>query len=92
MLKSWMKKYHPEVRHEGREPLLDKAGGSPSCRDQEWRRGSNEVVPGTSVFPFSETGILGNFWGRIKGAKYRFVLQDGTWEGLGAGGEGDDRG
>ena len=29
------------------------------------RRGSNEVVPGTLVFPWSETGILGNFWGRI---------------------------
>ena len=21
-----------------------------------------------------------NFWGRIKGAKYRFALQDGTWD------------
>ena len=40
----------------------------------------NEVVPGTSVFPLSETGVLGDFWGRIKGAKYSFALQDGTWE------------
>ena len=31
------------------------------------------------VFPSSETGMSGNFGGRIKGAKYRFVLQDGTW-------------
>ena len=46
--------------------------------DQEGRRGLNEVVPGTSVFPWSETGILGNFGGRIKGAKYRFALQNGT--------------
>ena len=38
------------------------------------------MVPGTSVFPSSETGMLGNFWGRIKGAKYCFALQDGTWD------------
>ena len=25
--------------------------------------------------------MSGNFGGRIKGAKYRFVLQDGTWGG-----------
>ena len=24
-------------------------------------------MPGTSVFPLSETGVLGDFWGRIKG-------------------------
>ena len=33
----------------------------PYCRDQEGRRGSDEVVPGTSVFPLSETGMSGNF-------------------------------
>ena len=32
------------------------------------------------MFPSSETGMSGNFGGRIKGAKYRFVLQDGTWD------------
>ena len=37
------------------------------------------MVPGTSVFPLSETGVLGNFCGRIKGVKYRFALQGGTW-------------
>ena len=52
----------------------------PSCSDQEGRRGSNEVVPGTLVFPWSETGILGNFWGRIKGAKKHFELYDETWD------------
>ena len=36
----------------------------------------NEVVPGTSVCPLSETGVLGDFWGHIKGAKYRFAFQD----------------
>ena len=25
-------------------------------------------------------GVSGNFRGRIKGAKYRFPLQDGTWD------------
>ena len=33
-----------------------------------------------SVFPLSETGVLGDFWGRIKGAKYRFPLQDRIWD------------
>ena len=35
---------------------------------------------GTSVFPLSETGVLRDFWGCIMGAKYRFPLQDGTWD------------
>ena len=56
-----------------------KLGNRPSCRDQEGRRGLEEVVPGTSVFLSSETGMLGKFLGRIKGFKYRFELQDGTW-------------
>ena len=30
--------------------------------------------------PSGEPGVSGNFWGRIKGAKYRFALQDGTWD------------
>ena len=30
--------------------------------DQEGRRGSDEVVLGTSVFPSRERGVLGNFW------------------------------
>ena len=30
--------------------------------------------------PLSETGVLGDFWGRIKDAKYRFAFQDGTWD------------
>ena len=59
-------------------PFQTKQGHRPSCRDQEGRWGSDEVVPGTSVFPSSETGMSRNFWGRIKGAKYRFARQDGT--------------
>jgi len=46
-----------------------KQGNRTSCRDQEGRRVSDEVVPGTSVFSSSETGMSGNFWGRIKGSK-----------------------
>ena len=61
-------------------PLQMKQGIRPSCRDQEGRRGSDDVVLGTSVLPSSETGMSGNFWGRIKGAMYRFTLQDGTWD------------
>ena len=50
-------------------PFKAKQGNRPSCRYQEGRRGSKEVVPGTSVFPSHETGVSGNIWGRIKGAK-----------------------
>ena len=52
----------------------------PSCGDQEGRSGSDEVLLGTSVFPSSETGMSGNFWGRITRSKYRFSLQIGTWD------------
>ena len=44
-----------------RIPFQTKQGNRPSCRDQEGRRGSNETVPGNSVFLSSETGMLGNF-------------------------------
>ena len=61
-------------------PLQTEQRSRPSFRDQERRRGSDEVLPGTSVFPLSESGMSRNFWGRIKCAKYRFALQDGTWD------------
>ena len=61
-------------------PFQTKQGNGRSCRDQEGSRGSDEVVPGTSVFLSRETSMSGNFVGRIKGAKYRFDLQDGTWD------------
>ena len=61
-------------------PFQTKQGNQPSCRDMEGRMGSDEVVPETSVFPSSETGMSGNFWGSIKVAKYRFALQDATWD------------
>ena len=43
-------------------PLQTKQGNRPTGHDQEGRRGLNEVVPGTSVFPLSETDVLGDFW------------------------------
>ena len=61
-------------------PFQTKQGNRLSCPYQEERRGSDEVVPGHSVFPLREPGVSGNFWGRIKCAKYRFARQDGTWD------------
>ena len=39
------------------------------CRDQEGRRGSDEVVPGPSVFPSREPGVSGNSWGSHEGCQ-----------------------
>ena len=75
--KLWLYNLHYFGR-EGRAPLQTKQGNRPTARDQKGRRGSDEVVPGTSMFPSSKTGMSGNFWSHIKGAKYRFKLQDGT--------------
>ena len=61
-------------------PFQTTQGNRLSCRGQEGRRGSEEAVPGPSVFPSREPGVSGNFRGRIKGAKYRFPLQEGTWD------------
>ena len=63
-----------------RNTFHTKKGNRLSCRDQEGRRGSDEVVPGPSVFPSREPSMSGNFCGRIKGVKYRFALQGGTWD------------
>ena len=60
-------------------PFQSKLRNRPSCRDQEGRRGSDEVVLGTSVFLSSETGLSRKVLGRIKVVKYRFELQDRTW-------------
>ena len=69
---------HPEVRREGWEPLPDKARESTLSRNQEGRSGSDEVVPGTSVFPSRETRVSGNFWKRIKGAKFSHLKCENT--------------
>ena len=48
-------------------PSLPPSAGQRSpcrgCRDQEGRRGSEEAVPGPSVFPSREPGVSGDFWG-----------------------------
>ena len=56
-------------------PFQTKQGNRPSCCDQEGRRGSDDVVAGTWVFPSSEACMSGNFGGAIMGAKYHFALQ-----------------
>ena len=61
-------------------PFQRKQGNRLSCHDQEGRRGSDEVVPGPSVFPSREPSVSRNFCGRIKGVKYRFALKDRTWD------------
>ena len=58
-------------------PCQTTQGNRLSCRDQEWRRGSDEVVPGPSVFPSREPGVSGNFWDRMKAVSSLFALQGG---------------
>ena len=42
-------------------------------------RGSEEAVPGPSVFPSGEPGVSGDFWGgRRKAVRDRLALQGGT--------------
>ena len=43
-------------------PFQTTQGNRLSCRDQEGRRGSEEAVPGPSVFPSREPGVSGKFW------------------------------
>ena len=42
-------------------PFQRKQGNRLSCRDQEGRRGSDEVVPGPLVFPSREPSVSGTF-------------------------------
>ena len=45
-----------------------------------WKRALSAVEAGSSGFLSRETGISGNFVGRIKGAKCPFDLQFLTWD------------
>ena len=45
----------------GRLPFQTTQGNRLSRRDQEGRRGSEEAVPGPSVFPSGEPGVSGDF-------------------------------
>ena len=51
-----------------------------SCRDQEGRRCSDEVISGLSVFPRGNPACRGTLGGRTKGVRDRFALQGGTWD------------
>ena len=53
-------------------PFQTTQGNRLSCRDQEGRRGSEEAVPGPSVFPSREPGVSGNFWGSHEGGQDAF--------------------
>src|SRR5574337_1908940 len=54
-------------------PFQTKQGSRPSCRDQEGRRGSEEVVPENLGVPFQgETGMPGNFVGAHQGCQVPF--------------------
>src|SRR5574341_554895 len=61
-------------------PFQTKQGSRPSRPDQEGRKAQRRGCRKTSVFLSRETGISGNFVGRIKGAKYRFDIQFLTWD------------
>ena len=43
-------------------PFQTTQGNRISCRHQEGRRGSEEAVPGNSVFPSGDPGVSGDFW------------------------------
>ena len=62
------------------KPFRTKQGSRPSCRDQEGSGAQRKWCRKTSVFLSRETGMPGNFLGRIKGAQYRFDLQFPTWD------------
>ena len=53
-------------------------GNRLSCRNQEGRRGSEEAVPGHSVFPSGNPACRGTFGGRRKAVRDRLALQGGT--------------
>ena len=59
-------------------PFQTTQGNRLACRDQEGRKGSEEAVPGPSVFPSLDPGVSGDFGGRRKAFRDRFALQGGT--------------
>ena len=61
-------------------PFQTKQGNQPSSLEKEGKRALDSVVPGNSVFLSIETGMSGNFLSCIKGVKYHFKFQEGTWD------------
>ena len=62
-----------------RDTFQTTQGNRLSCRDQEGRRGSEEAVPGPSVFPSGDPGVSGDFWDpvacRMPGFRVHHQLQ-----------------
>ena len=75
---AWLAKFPREtgliLRRAGKSgnPFQTKQGNRPSFRDQEERKGSEEAVPGPSVFPSGEPGMSGGFWGSQEGCQGPF--------------------
>ena len=61
-------------------PFQTTRGNRISCRDQEGRRGSEEVVPGPSVLPSREPGVSGNLWGSHEGCQVPFLTSGRNME------------
>ena len=61
-------------------PFRTTQGNRLSCRDQEGRRGSDEAVPGLSVFPSREPGVSGNLWGSHEGCQVPFLTSGRNME------------
>ena len=61
-------------------PCQTTQGNLLSCRDQEGRRGSDEVVPGPSVFPSREPSVSGTFAvaSRVPSSISNFKMERGT--------------
>ena len=59
-------------------PFQTTQGNRLSCRDQEGRRGSDEALPGPSVFPSRESGVSGNFGGSHDGCQVPFRTSGGS--------------
>ena len=53
-------------------PFQTTQGNRLSCRNQEGRRSSEEVVPGPSVLHSREPGVSGHFWGTHEGCQVPF--------------------
>ena len=60
-------------------PLQMKQGIGPSSRDEEGKPGLLLSCGGKLCVPLEGTGILGTFLSCIKGVKYPFMFQEGTW-------------
>src|SRR5574341_1003181 len=61
-------------------PFQTKRGVDPPVQIRRGERAQRRGCPKTSVFLSRETGISGNFVGRIQGAKCPFDLQFLTWD------------